>query len=383
MQRTKSSKKKEGQPPPIIFLIFSLLVVLSVFGLDFIGWRKGEQSYFFSLLLGEKKVTWSQGALEQAILQSLGSHGVFSDSIQQFRDPGGVLHLMVDLSSRTYGEVESSLESELNRAKASLLDKQERRGHEKKYYLWQVETEDEKGLIILFSVHEERTLLKKEPKNKVAIIIDDMGYSLETIREICSLKVPLTVSVLPYSPLARETAWIAYQSGLEVMLHLPLESINDTENNDIEGLIHSRMSREEIERMVDSNLEQVPYIKGVNNHMGSKITANRALMDIILQRLMDRDLFFVDSRTSGRSVAYRVAQSLGIPSAFRNVFLDGSNQEEYIQKKLIELFRLAQKKGKAVGIGHPFKETLKVLKENLDLVNEFNLELVLVSQIVE
>jgi polysaccharide deacetylase 2 family uncharacterized protein YibQ len=98
---------------------------------------------------------------------------------------------------------------------------------------------------------------------------------------------------------------------------------------------------------------------------------------------MDRDLFFVDSRTSGRSVAYRVAQSLGIPSAFRNVFLDGSNQEEYIQKKLIELFRLAQKKGKAVGIGHPFKETLKVLKENLDLVNEFNLELVLVSQIVE
>jgi polysaccharide deacetylase 2 family uncharacterized protein YibQ len=143
------------------------------------------------------------------------------------------------------------------------------------------------------------------------------------------------------------------------------------------------MSREEIERMVDSNLEQVPYIKGVNNHMGSKITANRALMDIILQRLMDRDLFFVDSRTSGRSVAYRVAQSLGIPSAFRNVFLDGSNQEEYIQKKLTELFRLAQKKGKAVGIGHPFKETLKVLKENLDLVNEFNLELVLVSQIVE
>ncbi|MDH5706163.1 MAG: divergent polysaccharide deacetylase family protein [Candidatus Aminicenantes bacterium] len=383
MQRSRSSKKKEGQPPPFIFLIFSLLVVLSVLGLDFIGWKKGERSYFFSLLLGEKKVTWSQEALEQVILQSLGSHGVSSDSIQQFRDPGGVLHLMIDLSSSTYRELESSLESELNRANASLLDKQERKGQDKKYFLWQVEAEDEKGLIILFSVHEERTPLKKEPKNKVAIIIDDMGYSLEAIREICSLKAPLTVSVLPYSPLAQETAWIAYQSGLEVMLHLPLESINNTENNDMEGLIHSRMSREEIERMVDSELEQVPYIKGVNNHMGSKITANRPLMNIILQRLMDRDLFFVDSRTSGRSVAYRVAQSLGIPSTFRNVFLDGSSQEEYIQKKLIELFRLAQKKGKAVGIGHPFKETLKVLKENLDRVNEFDLELVLVSQIVE
>lgn len=383
MQRSRSSKKREGQPPFFLFLIFSLLVVLSVFGLDFIGWKRGERSYLFSPLLGEKKVTWSQEALEQAILQSLGSHGVSSDSIQQFRDPRGVLHLMIDLSSSTYRELESFLESELTRANASLLDKQERKGQDKRYYLWQIEAEDKKGLILLFSVPEERAPLKKEPTNKVAIIIDDLGYSLETIREICSLKVPLTVSVLPYSPLARETAWIAYQNGLEVMLHLPLESVNDTENNDIEGLIHSRMSREEIERMLDSNLEQVPYIKGVNNHMGSKITANRSLMNIILRRLTDKDLFFVDSRTSGRSVAYKVAQSLGIPSAFRNVFLDGEIQEKYIQKKLIELFRFAQKKGKAVGIGHPFQETLKVLKDNLDLANEFNVELVFVSQIVE
>ncbi len=290
---------------------------------------------------------------------------------------------MVDLSSSTYRELESYLESELNRANASLLDKEERQAKDKKYYLWQVQAEDEKGLIFLFSVYEERAPLKKEPKNRVAIIIDDMGYSLEAIQEICSFKVPLTVSILPHSPLAQETAWIAYQSGLEVMLHLPLESVNDTENNDMEGLIHSRMSKEEIERAVDSGLEQVPYIKGVNNHMGSKITANRSLMNIILLRLVDRNLYFVDSRTSGRSVAYRVAQSLGVPSAFRNVFLDGSTQEEYIRKKLIELFRLARKEGKAVGIGHPFKETLKVLKENLSLVNEFSLELVLVSQVVE
>jgi polysaccharide deacetylase 2 family uncharacterized protein YibQ len=383
MQRSRSAKKRDGQPPPFVFLIFSLLVVLSVVGLDFIGWKKGERSYFFSALLGEKKVTWSQEALEQVIFQSLGSHGVSSDSIQRFRDPGGALHLMIKLPSNTYRELESSLESELSKANASLLEKQERKGEDEKYYLWQVEAEDEKRLVILFSVHEERAPLKKKPKNKVAIIIDDMGYSLESIREICSLKVPLTVSVLPYSSVAQETAWIAHQSGLEVMLHLPLESINDTENNDIKGLINSRMSREEIERMVDSNLEQVPYIKGVNNHMGSKITANGSLMNIILQRLLDRDLFFVDSRTSGRSVAHRVAQSLGVPSAYRNVFLDGENQEEYIQKKLIELFRLAQRKGKAVGICHPFKETLKVLKENLHLVNEFNIELVFASQIVE
>ncbi len=387
MQKSRSDRRKYIQPPHLILIIFSLLVLFSVLGLDFIGWKKQDRSYLFSTLLREKKATVSQETLEQVVLKSLPLHAIPHESIQQFRDTKGALHLMIDLSSETYEQMESYLESELAKVHAAILGKEEQRGEDKNYYLWQVEGEKEKGLIILFSVQKdiagESVSLREEPTHQVAIIIDDMGYSLEAIQKICSFQKPLTVSILPFSPLAQETAQIAHQNNLEVMLHLPLESINSNEENDIEGLIHSRMSEEEIRRTMDADLEQVPYIKGVNNHMGSKITPNEIFMNIILGAIKDRNLFFIDSRTSVKSIAYTVAQRMKIPSSYRHVFLDGESQEDYIRSKLIELFRRAQKNEKAVGIGHPTELTLRVLKENLHLADKYKLELVFVSQIVK
>ncbi len=216
----------------------------------------------------------------------------------------------------------------------------------------------------------------------MAIIIDDMGYSLKAIEDACAIDRPLTISILPFTPIARETARIAHQNNLEVLLHLPLESISSNKGNDIEGIILSRMSEEEIIRIMETNLEQVPFISGVNNHMGSKITANKILMPIILEQLRGRALFFIDSRTSGRSIAYDVAISMGIPAGFRHIFLDVQSDEDYIKRKLIELFRLAQKRGVAVGICHPTEVTLRVLKENFHLVDKFNLQPVFASDIV-
>ena len=102
--------------------------------------------------------------------------------------------------------------------------------------------------------------------NIVFILIDDMGYSLKAINEVCSVNQPLTIAVLPFSSLAQETAQIAHKNNLEVLLHLPLESINNPGgNNDMEGIIHSRMSKEEILKTVDRDLAQVPFIKGVSD----------------------------------------------------------------------------------------------------------------------
>ena len=387
MQKSRSNKRKYIQPPHFILIIFSLLVLFSVLGLDFIGWKKEDRSYLFSVLLGGKKAAYSQETLEQIILKSLPLHAISNQSVQQFRDTKGALHLMIDISSETYELVESYLESELAKVNAPILGKEEKPGENKNHYLWQVGGEKDKGLIILFSVQkniaDESVSLRKEPAHQVAIIIDDMGYSLEAIQEICSFQKPLTVSILPFSPLAKETAQIAHQNNLEVMLHLPLESINNNEENNIEGLIHSLMSEEEIRRTMDTDLEQVPYIKGVNNHMGSKITPNEIFMNIILGTIKDRNLFFIDSRTSTRSIAYTVAQRMKIPSAYRHVFLDGESQENYIKSQLIELFKRAQRDEKAVGICHPTDLTLKVLRENLHLADTYKLELVFVSQIVE
>jgi polysaccharide deacetylase 2 family uncharacterized protein YibQ len=382
MQKHRSSKRKNDPPfPPLIFIIFSLLVLFSAIGLDYIGWKKGEKSYLFSALIKKKKTVQVQEEFDQIVLDTLASQGIASETIQQFRDNKGVLHLMIDLTLKKYWELEFLLEREFKKINASVLEKEKQQGKEKNLYLWQVEGKKEKKLTILFSSRKEK-IKEEDARNKVAIIIDDMGYSLKAINDACSIDRPLTISILPFTPFARETARIAHQNSLEVMLHLPLESIDSNKGNDIEGIIHSRMSEEEIIRTMKTNLAQVPFISGVNNHMGSKITPNKILMPIILEQLTGKSLFFIDSRTSGKSIAYEVAKSLGIPSGYRHIFLDVQSDEDYIKGKLLELFRLAQKKGAAVGICHPTEETLRVLKENFHLVDKFNLQPVFASDIV-
>lgn len=387
MQENSSSQNKSIHSSRLIYIIFALLVFISVAGLDYINWKKDKRAYFFSTLSGEKKAALRQEALEQAVLNSFPLYGISAESVQQFRDTQGILHLMISLTSETYGKLESYLEAEFNKINVSILEKNEQLGEEKNYYLWQVGGKKEKGLVILFSTRKEEAqkppLLQMETANTAAIIVDDMGYSLEAIQDICSFNAPLTVSIIPFSPFAQEVAQIAHQKGLEVILHLPLESINEGQENTIQGIIHSRMSEEEVRRTVETNLEQVPYIKGINNHMGSKITANDIFMNIILEILKKRGLFFIDSRTTTRSIAYEVAQKMKIPSAYRHVFLDGENDEDYIKQQLIELFRMARKNRKAVGICHPSETTLKVLRENLHLAEKYEVKLVSASQVVE
>jgi polysaccharide deacetylase 2 family uncharacterized protein YibQ len=188
---------------------------------------------------------------------------------------------------------------------------------------------------------------------------------------------------LPLSPYAEESARVAHENGLEVMLHLPGESLNHQEGNDsTAGLIRSGMSREDIRDIVEESIARVPYIQGVNNHMGSKITQEEAVMRPILEILKRRDLFFLDSRTTADSIAFDLARKMGLRSAYRNVFLDTSVGVEFSKKKLIELLHLSQKKGRAIGIGHPFPETLQALRESLPLLSGSDVKLVFVSEII-
>jgi polysaccharide deacetylase 2 family uncharacterized protein YibQ len=220
------------------------------------------------------------------------------------------------------------------------------------------------------------------PRSKVAIVMDDMGNSMEALDELLALGERVTVSVLPYSPHSRETAETAHRNGLEVLLHLPLESLNNQDSEaGTEGLIHSGMSEAEVRKTMADDLDRVPYIKGVNNHMGSKVTADEALMRIILEPLKEKGLFFLDSRTSARSVAYSVARDMGIPAEYRQVFLDADGSNGLIKERLLELFRLAQKEGRAIGICHPFRETLQTLKENFHLLKDYGLEAVFASEL--
>jgi polysaccharide deacetylase 2 family uncharacterized protein YibQ len=217
---------------------------------------------------------------------------------------------------------------------------------------------------------------------RAAIIMDDLGNSLEPLRALCALGRRITASVLPFAAETLPSVKAAHDCGLEVMLHLPLESLVKPPRTP-EGTISSGMSRDEVRARVLACLEQVPGCRGVNNHAGSKATEDAVLMPAILEVLRDKELYFVDSRTTSATVAYETARGLGLPAAERNVFLDGVLDDEAIKGRIEELFRIARDTGRAVGICHPKAETLAALRKHLGLAEAYGVTLVFASEIVE
>jgi polysaccharide deacetylase 2 family uncharacterized protein YibQ len=225
---------------------------------------------------------------------------------------------------------------------------------------------------------------RRRGRAQVALIVDDMGNSREALDVIIGLKAPVTVSVLPYSSYAAETALSARKSGLEVLLHLPLESLNNHDSAySTDGLILASMSPEQIVAAFEVSLACVPYADGVNNHMGSKFTADAALMRALLAPIKDRGLLFIDSRTTADTVAYGEARKMGIPAAERDLFLDADVDRGRIPGRLVELFKLAKSRGRAIGICHPYPETLEALRTGFRQFADFGLEVVPVSRLVQ
>lgn len=230
--------------------------------------------------------------------------------------------------------------------------------------------------------------VSKPPKSKAAaspkaaIIMDDMGNSLESIRALCALGRPITAAVLPFAAETRPTVDAAAACGLEVMLHLPLESLEKPRRTP-EGTISAGMTREEVRRGVQACLDQVPGCVGVNNHAGSKVTEDGETMPMILEVIREKGLYFIDSRTTSASVAYETARRLGIRAAERNVFLDGTLDELAIKARIEELFQIARDRGWAVGICHPKPETLAALRKYIAFAESYGVTLVFASDIVE
>lgn len=371
--------------PTFLYYLIPLIILLSILSLDYILWKKEKKSYQFSNLSEKQSPIYEEKNLREDVLHALSSLDFPPSSIQHYRDDQGNQHIIVDLSIRKFETLQPLLERAFQEKKFDILKKEENQDLEKNYHLWEIRGPSNQRLSLLFACHKKEEKTEHEDiVNKVAIIIDDMGYRLDLIKEISSIPIPLTISILPHTPQDEETAKIAHENHIEVMLHLPLESLNNLEiNKKTQGIITSQMTPAEIIKTLAENLEQIPYIAGVNNHMGSKITQDETIISVILNQLKEKNMYFIDSVTTGRSVAYKVAQKLEIPSAPRDFFLDEEANEEYIKTQLTELFRLAQKKGRAIGICHPRKNTLKVLKENLHLMEKFKVKPVFVSEIIQ
>lgn len=217
---------------------------------------------------------------------------------------------------------------------------------------------------------------------RAAIVIDDMGRDLEAAHKLLALDYPLTISVLPHLRYSQTTAQEAHRNGLEVMLHLPMEPEPSAQVSPGEGAILVGMNAAEVQRVVQNDLASVPFVAGVNNHMGSRATQDAALMAEVMKILADHRLYFIDSRTTAASVALAAAQRQRLPAFYRAVFLDNTETVPYTLGQLREFRHMVEQEGVALAIGHPHATTLAALAKFLPELERADIELVAPSQIV-
>jgi len=220
---------------------------------------------------------------------------------------------------------------------------------------------------------------------RVAIIVDDIGQHKEPIDRLLELKGPITFAILPNLPYSKYAAEKAHARGWDVILHLPMEPMESsgyTGQDAGEDALLVGQSKEAILARLDTNLSSFPYIEGVNNHMGSKFMENDELMELVLERINSKGLYFVDSMTTAKSVGYEKAAGLGMKTVKRDVFLDLSSKgPDYVKSQLKKLVEISGKKGAAVGICHPYDATIEALTEYMPVL-EGEIELSNASDVV-
>lgn len=223
-------------------------------------------------------------------------------------------------------------------------------------------------------------------KPKVAIIIDDIGLDKGSVDKLIKISPKFTFAVLPNLPYSKYAAEKANNEGLDVILHLPMEPKTTSGYNGEdagEEVLLVGQSKKEIENKLEKNLSSIPYVVGVNNHMGSKFTENNELMELVLKKIDKRGLFFVDSLTSNKSTGYKIAKKLGIRAFQRDIFLDSKFRgKDYVKKQLNSLVKKAEKRGYAVGICHPYPQTIQALTEELPKLSE-SVDIATISSIVD
>ncbi len=208
-------------------------------------------------------------------------------------------------------------------------------------------------------------------KGKLIFVFDDAGHNLEQLQYFLDLPFPCTIAVLPKLPNSIETARRIRAAGKELILHQPMQAVNQNINPG-EGAVKPGMNREEIKKIVASNVEEIGPIAGMNNHEGSLITSDEEAMEAVLELCKEKNIYFLDSRTSSKSVVPQVAKKLNMSIWERAVFLDNKRDKAYMKKQIIDGLEIASQRGEAIMIGHVFTVDLAILLKEMysDLTQE-------------
>ncbi|UCE04521.1 MAG: divergent polysaccharide deacetylase family protein [bacterium] len=239
---------------------------------------------------------------------------------------------------------------------------------------------ENKLLTIIFNKNK----VLKRKTGKIAIIIDDFGYyNNRTTEKFLEFKYPITFSIIPGQKHSIKIAQQAKKHDKSIMIHLPMEALEETVE-DGEFTIMTDMPDSVIADRVQKALAYLPDAVGINNHMGSKATADTHVMEIVFNELKTKGRFFVDSKTTDKSVISDIASKYDVKYAINDGFLEQNKNEDevYIQRKLAAIAKIARKRGKAVVIGHPYKETIKVLSEEIPKLERQGFKIVPITNVV-
>lgn len=196
---------------------------------------------------------------------------------------------------------------------------------------------------------------------KIAVIIDDLGPNKRPVMPLLDSSVPLVFSILPQETYSRWIADKANERGYEIIAHIPMEANKEKKLG--KGGLYRWMTADDIHRILKEDLDSIPHIVGISNHMGSAFTSDEQGMDILMSELKKLELFFVDSFTTSDSAGIRTARKHGIKTFKRDIFLDNSDNPDAIRKQWHKALDLARRKGYAIVLAHPRKNTIDFLRK--------------------
>lgn len=230
-------------------------------------------------------------------------------------------------------------------------------------------------------IAQESISAHEQPLPAVSIIIDDLGNRKQTGHRVVALPGAVACAFLPHAPYTHQLALLAHSGNKEVMLHAPMES--EKQGNLGPGALTLNMDQDQFIATLQKDIAAVPHVRGINNHMGSLLTRHPGHMLWLMQEINRQGgLFFVDSRTTTRTVASKIAGEIGVPSLQRDVFLDNVREPEAIERQFNELIAVAKRKGTALAIGHGYQSTLSVLERLLPQLEAHGVRLVPVSELI-
>ena len=227
-----------------------------------------------------------------------------------------------------------------------------------------------------------KDVIPPSKRQKIAIVIDDIGFDLTPLDELLKIDAQITFSILPHCTYSIDAAKKLHRAGKEILLHLPMEPYGYPDKNPGAGALFSWMNGEEIRHLVKEDIEAVPHISGANNHMGSRFMEDEDRLDIVFNQLNEKGLFFVDSLTTRRSKGKELAKKTGIRFASRDIFVDNIQDSAIIFQNLLNPLKKRNRWKTLLIIGHPYPCTISALKEAIPRIKAEGIDIVPVSDLI-